>query len=63
MRGADETPCSEPGRLAVPLLLDEREILGHIVKSLKDRRQGNLIVPRCKGHASRRHAHAWLTAL
>jgi hypothetical protein len=45
VRWPDETACPEPGRLAVPLLLDEREILSHIVESLKDRRQGNLIVP------------------
>ena len=46
MRGPDETSGAEPGRLAVPLLLDKREILGHIVESLKDRREGNLIVLR-----------------
>ena len=45
MRWPEETSGAEPGRLAVPLLLDEREILGHIVESLEDRRERNLIVP------------------
>ena len=45
MRWPDEAPCAEPGRLAVPLLLNEREILGRIVESLEVRREGYLIVP------------------
>jgi hypothetical protein len=34
----------EPGRVVVALLLDEGPILGHIVESLKDGRERNLIV-------------------
>jgi hypothetical protein len=45
VRGPDETPCPKLGRLAVPFLLDEREVFGHIVESLKNCREGNLIVP------------------
>jgi hypothetical protein len=45
VRGPNETSGAEPCRLAVPLSLDEWKILGHIVESLNDRREGNLIVP------------------
>ena len=41
----DKAPCAEPGRFAVPLLLNEREILAHIVEGLEDRGERNLIVP------------------
>ncbi len=34
----------EPGRLVVPLLLNERPILGHILESLENRLQGDLIL-------------------
>jgi hypothetical protein len=44
VREPDETPGAEPCRLALPLLLDERKIMGHIVESLSNRREGNLIV-------------------
>ena len=33
----------EPGRLVVPLLLNERPTLGHILESLENRLQGDLI--------------------
>jgi len=47
LRGPVETPGAEPGRLVVPLLLNERPILGHILESLEsleNRIQGNLIL-------------------
>ena len=44
LRGQVETPGMEPGRLVVPLLLNERPILGHIIESLEDRLQGDLIL-------------------
>jgi hypothetical protein len=42
---SEETSGAEPSRLVVPLLLDEREILGDIFEGLKDRRERNLIFP------------------
>ena len=42
--GPVETPGVEPGRLVVPLLLNERPILGHILESLENRLQGDLIL-------------------
>jgi len=42
---ARRSPGAKLGRLAVPLLLHERPILGHIIESLKDRLKRNLIVP------------------
>ena len=49
----------EPGRLVVPLLLNEREILGHVVESLQDRRERNLIVP-SEFSRLRGSGHGWL---
>jgi len=44
LRGPAQAPGAKLGRLAVPLLLDERPILGHIVESLKHRFQRKLVV-------------------
>ncbi len=44
LRGPVETPGAEPGRLVIPLLLNERLILGHIVECLENRLQGDLIL-------------------
>ena len=38
--GPVETPGMEPGHLVVPLLLNERPILGDILESLENRLQG-----------------------
>ena len=46
LRRPVEAAGGQPRRLAVPLLLDESPILGHIIKSLEDRRERNLIVLR-----------------
>ena len=43
--GPIETSGAESGRLVVTLLLNERPILGHIVESLEDRLQRDLILP------------------
>jgi hypothetical protein len=45
VRGPDEAPGAESGRLTVPFLLDERKIFGHIVKSFEYRRERDLMVP------------------
>ncbi len=45
MRRPQETAGSQSGRFVVPLLLNEWAILGHIVESLEDRLQRNLILP------------------
>ena len=43
--GPEETSGAEPGRLVVALLLNERPILGHIVESLENRLERDLILP------------------
>jgi len=45
LRRPVETPGAESGRVVVPLLLNERPIPGHILESLEDRLQGDLILP------------------
>ena len=42
----EKAPGAEPGRLVVPLLLDQRPISGHVIEGLQDCLQRNLIAPR-----------------